>query len=195
MERAHEERETGEEMSAQPAVRAQISPDGFSVKVSEASSGVVRFQLFHEDLRFPGSGSGTVIWSVAVSPDEKYLATGGRDTSARLWSSDTGGLLLILIGQADYGGYGGDPRFPKHYGYVWSVAFSPDGTRLATGGLDGHVRLWQVPSGEQIACFAIGTSGSLQNPPGVVVKFSADGRAVEARDASAGHREWPVPTS
>lgn len=181
-------------MSSQPAVRTELSPDGGYVNVIDATSGAVRFRLFHEDLRFPGTGCQTVIWSTAVSPDGKYLATGGRDTTARLWSAERGELLQILIGEVEYGGPGGDPRFPNHYGYVWSVAFSPDGTKLATGGLDGHVRLWQIPSCDQIACFTFGTAGNYENPPGVVVKFSADGLKIEASEASCGHHGWPVPT-
>ena len=35
-----------------------------------------------------------------------------------------------------------------HKGYVTGVAFSPDGRRLATGGLDGHLFIWQL-SGDQ----------------------------------------------
>jgi WD40 repeat protein len=31
-----------------------------------------------------------------------------------------------------------------HTGYVWSVAFRPDGHTLASGGADGTVRLWDL---------------------------------------------------
>jgi hypothetical protein len=35
-------------------------------------------------------------------------------------------------------------RLPGHTGYVWSPAFSPDGTTLASGSGDFTVRLWDT---------------------------------------------------
>jgi len=58
-----------------------------------------------------------------------------------------------------------------HDGEVHSVAFSPDGATLASGGADGKIRLWDVKSGQekttldahpmQVECLAFSPDGKL----------------------------------
>lgn len=65
---------------------------------------------------------------VAVSPDQKLLATVSDDKTTRVWQIEGGRLLLTLrwpVGAGDLG---------RMYG----VAFSPDGQELAIGGTSGN---------------------------------------------------------
>jgi len=73
------------------------------------------------------------IWSVAFSPDGKYLAAG--DTK--------GNILLRRV--AD-----GQPirTFFGHNAWVVSLAFSPDGNTLASSSCDCTAKLWDVKTGQ-----------------------------------------------
>jgi WD40 repeat protein len=61
-----------------------------------------------------------------------------------------------------------------------SLAFSPDGQRLATGSLDDQVLLWHLPTGREIASYPV---------PGPVsaLAFAPNGRALVAGGAGPYH--------
>jgi WD40 repeat protein len=71
------------------------------------------------------------VWSLAFSPDGRWLASGGLDGLAKIWDAKTGREQATLRG---------------NIGDVWAVAFSPDGKRLATGSgygeTKGEVKVW-----------------------------------------------------
>ena len=103
--------------------------------------------------------------SIAFSPDGTYIVSGGRDGGIILWDASTG----ELIGRP---WYGHGVNFAQAYerGIVSSrddasayndavvyieasvngVAFSPDGRRVVSGGIDGALLLWDVQTGKQI---------------------------------------------
>ncbi|XP_047427824.1 transducin beta-like protein 3 [Mugil cephalus] len=70
--------------------------------------------------------------SVTVSPNDKLLATGSQDRTAKLWSL-TGDGNLALLGV-----------FRGHRRGVWTVCFSPVDQVLATSSADGTTKLWSL---------------------------------------------------
>jgi WD40 repeat protein len=75
-----------------------------------------------------------------------------------------------------------------HRDFVSGLAFSPDGATLATGSMDGTIRLWNTTNGICVATLP----GHLQETTDLA--FSPDGRTL----ASVGRREslklWHLPT-
>ena len=80
------------------------------------------------------------VWSVALSPDGRHIASGsgGYDNSLQLWDVAT----LTADG----------PPMVGHPGWnIFSVAFSPDSKRIVSGSYDGTTRVWNVANREQVA--------------------------------------------
>jgi mono/diheme cytochrome c family protein len=99
-------------------------------------------------------GHKDAIYSLALSPDGKTLATGSYDQKIKLWSVATGKEIRTLSG---------------HNGCVFDLAFRPDGNLLASASADRTAKLWDVASGERRETF----SQSLKEL--YTVAFSPDG--------------------
>ena len=74
---------------------------------------------------------------MVFSPDGERIASGSIDT-VWIWDVNTGILLAQLDGSM---------------GRVWSVSFSRNGERVASGSDDNTVRIWDATSGNQVAQF------------------------------------------
>ncbi|KAF4452098.1 hypothetical protein F53441_5031 [Fusarium austroafricanum] len=72
------------------------------------------------------------VYSVAVSPDNQLIASGGHDGTVRIWDMKTGLCRHTLEGHDDG---------------VTSVIFLPDGRSLASGSFDQTIKIWGTKTG------------------------------------------------
>ncbi len=111
------------------------------------------------------------VWSLSFSPNGLFLASGGNDTTARIWSVESGQELHKLEGHSEW---------------VTSVIFSPGSKVLASGSWDKTVKLWSIESGEMLQTLD-GHSDWV-----MTVNFSPDGTLLASGSADKGVKLWRV---
>jgi WD40 repeat protein len=119
-----------------------------------------------------GPGKSGMLYAAALSPDGTALAVAGHDQVIYLIALPAGRIDRVLRG---------------HTRPVLSLAFSPDGKQLASGG-DLTARLWDVGSGECVETFYGHTKGIFG------VAFSPDGRHLATASLDKTGRIWSVST-
>ena len=191
---------------------ASASWDG-TAKVWDTASGRTLFEVSHG--YDPALKRNTTVSTVAFSPDGKLLASVGRNNSLRVTDAETGNPIaewtvpafdwkpgrltfspdgaLLACGCCDYTIRLFDVRrkvevakLEGHRDAVRSIAFSPDGRRLATGAdcADSGIRIWDVA---ERVCLR-----ELTGHTDVVydLKFGPDGRTLFSGSTDETVRLW-----
>ena len=140
-----------------PVRGVAFSPDSARITTAGGVHDAATGQKF---LPFAGA-TGPAVYS----PDGNWIVTGGGDNTAIVWDAATGREVRRLKG---------------HTGAVLSVAFSPDGHRIATAAVHqdspGAVRIWDAEKGHQLVAID-GLKSRAWN-----VAFSPDSRRIVTCD-------------
>lgn len=121
------------------------------------------------------------IHSLALSPDGQVLSSGGFESPITLWSIPDGRALRTIDTSITIPHQGSEPS-------VWdsetidSLAFSPDGQLLLSGGNHRVLRLWSVTNGKLICQWPYNKGGPIK-----AVDFNPDGQMLAYRDSHSIH--------
>jgi WD40 repeat protein len=149
-------------------VSVTFSPDGR--RIVGASDNAVRIWdvATGQPVGAPLEGHTDTVNAVAFSPDGRRIVSGSDDETIRIWDVATGKLARPPI-RTPYP-YRDDPGKSVLSG-VRSVAFSPDGRRIASGSQDETIRIWNAATGRPIGLPLAGHQWWVEN-----IGFSPDGR-------------------
>src|SRR5258707_8915159 len=84
----------------------------------------------------PLEGHTSIVWSVAYSPDGRYIISGSLDKTIRIWDAETGTMV-------------GEP-LEGHTDRALSVAYPPDGRYIVSGSFDNTIRIWYAETATMV---------------------------------------------
>jgi WD40 repeat protein len=149
-----------------------LSRDGSTVVGKECGDHLVTFRVGPTGAvrhRIPGSVSNSA-GPLALSPDAKSLAIGNATgaSDVEIVDATSGRTLVTLSG---------------HTRPIGQIAYSPDGSMIATGSSDGTVRIWDPATGRLLL--------TLDHPAPIFgLAFGPDGRTIASMDTSGVIRLW-----
>src|SRR5262249_52933419 len=110
-----------------------FSPDGKRIAIGAKETVVIYDVKSHQELTTLRGHTGDV-YTVAFSPDGRWIASAGEDSTVKVWESHTGKIIRSFRG---------------HTGLVNSLAFRLDGRSLISGSRDRTVRIWDLTTLEK----------------------------------------------
>ena len=162
-----------------------FSPDG-QILVSGGTDQTIKFwDMFSSKWLFTLTEPSFGIRSLAFSPDGHILASAAglpEGVVPKEWNKN----LIVLWNPLERSEL---KTLSGHSSFVKSVAFSPDGKILASGGWDSLVKLWDVGTGKELMTLK-GHSRSVQevvfDPQGIMLASAGDEGTIRLWSAADG---------
>lgn len=120
-------------------------------------------------------GQDSSVFSAAISPNGRLLASGGENGSIWLWDLDRNQPL--------------GPPLTGHRQPVQSLAWSPDSTKLVSGDWEGWLRFWDVPTQQPLGDPILGHTAAV-----TAVSFTPDGQTVLSTGDDGVMKSWNAAT-
>ncbi|KAG9087799.1 hypothetical protein FS749_002637 [Ceratobasidium sp. UAMH 11750] len=189
-----------------------FSPDGNRLISSSEDRTIRIWDMNTSNLRANQQGSDSYVRSYVFSPDSRCIALKFSSGVVHVWDMDTGSLFgtlfvpdapgchIALSSKGTHLALGLDGNIDiwdvknankllgplkGHTSHVRSLAFSPDGKRLASGSDRGTIHVWDVQTGSILSGPLKGHAGSVDS-----VAFSPDGARIASGSGDCIVRIW-----